>query len=90
MLVRFNKGPWHRRLQHMDPRDVQRGQVNVAIPADNSLRTFTSGTYATTVFNHKVAVYTIKMVVIDFGDGPRQIPSVYPDGAICFEHKETI
>lgn len=91
MKVRFNKGPWHRKVRDVDPRDVARGRIDVAMmDTRRPVRVINDtniGSFA--LFNHKVAVYTPVMVTIDLGDGPRQIPSVYPDGAICFEHKET-
>lgn len=91
MLVRFNKGPWHRKVRELRPYEVARGQFNVAIQSSRPQLTIANNDISSaTIFNHKIAVYVVKMVTVDLGDGPRQIPSVYPDGALCFEHKETI
>lgn len=96
MLVRFNKGPWHRRLRDMHPSDLRNGIFNVAV-MDNKM--FNPRMYDTSPNSqlhvapgHKIAVYRVKMVSIDLHDGrgTRTFPSVYPDGAICFEHTETL
>lgn len=93
MLVRFNKGPWHRKVRQITPEETRRGIVNVAVPDKNfTARMFTNDANSSTFINAgiKIAMYRVKMVKVDAGNGPVTIPSVFPDGAICFEYEGTV
>lgn len=92
MKVRFNKGPWHRQVRDVHPSEVAHGQINVAVSTGNPLRAndYPTANGSITMIGHKLAIYRPVMVTVDLGYGPKTFPSVYPDGAICFEHKETI
>ena len=86
MIVRFNKGPWHRKVRVLSDAEVSRGVIEVAVPSSKlQLYVTTTDIGTTTVYNHKIATYRIKMVTVNLRGKPEHIPSVFPDGAVCFE-----
>lgn len=89
MLVRFNKGPYHRKVRDMPEHEVQRGVVNIAVYDSKYSKVRFFDPNATTQVmvapGHKIATYRIKMVTVNLRGQPETLPSVYPDGAVCFE-----
>lgn len=93
MLVRFNKGPWHRKVREIPDDEAQRDIINIAIVSNNfsGLRTIHEDKPDWKQFapGNRVAVYRIKMVSLNLGKGVRMVPSVFPDGPVCFEYERT-
>lgn len=89
MLVRFNKGPWHRKLQQVDDREGQRGVIRVAVHDSKASRARLydpNPDMRTIVYpGTKIAQYRLKMVKVNVRGQDEWLPSIYPDGAVCFE-----
>lgn len=89
MLVRFNKGPWHRKVRELSDQEVQRGVFNIAVYDSkfSKVRLYdpNPNTQVMVAPGHKIATYRIKMVTVNLRGKPETLPSVFPDGAVCFE-----
>lgn len=88
MIVRFNKGPWHRKVRDLSEQEVQRGVVNVAVYDRKYVaRLFDPNISTQTMASarHKIATYRIKTVTVNLRGTPETFPSIFPDGAVCFE-----
>lgn len=89
MLVRFNKGPWHRKVSEISPDDAKRGVLRVAVYDSkfNRVRLFEPRPDVRTMVypGTKVATYRLKMVKVNVRGQDEWLPSIFPDGAVCFE-----
>ena len=91
MKVRLNKGPYHRKLYDVDVDAIQKGlqfsKIN-KLSFSNQMRVAGKNDKATFYVNPDVDLlfYRVKMVQVDMGRGMEWIPSVFPDGAVCFEY----
>lgn len=94
MIVRFNKGPWHRKVIDMPQQDFNRGYFHVAVFDKNShhAKTYNPSDSLTVTLapGHRLATYRLKMVKINLRGRDESVPSVFPDGAVCFEYEGEI
>lgn len=90
MLVRFNKGPWHRKVREISDAEVKVGVFNVAVYDKKSVgKTFHTAPNQMLMVapGHKIATYRLKMVKVNLRGQDEWLPSIYPDGAVCYEYE---